>query len=135
MDGERGGAPRRSDAGHLGGAVRPLRVAPGHLTGDAGDLGAALAVRWAQRAGDRPSSRRAGRERQGQGHTRVSDNSASAAAGTADALVLFGITGDLAFKKLFPALYNLTARGWDLPIIGVASSDWDTERLRARAKE
>jgi glucose-6-phosphate 1-dehydrogenase len=56
-------------------------------------------------------------------------------ANVADALVLFGITGDLAFKKLFPALYNLTARGWDLPIIGVASSEWDTERLRARAKE
>jgi glucose-6-phosphate 1-dehydrogenase len=54
---------------------------------------------------------------------------------TADALVLFGITGDLAFKKLFPALYNLTARGWDLPIIGVASSDWDTERLKQRAWE
>jgi glucose-6-phosphate 1-dehydrogenase len=53
----------------------------------------------------------------------------------ADALVLFGITGDLAFKKLFPALYNLTARGWDLSIIGVASSDWDTARLRERAKE
>jgi glucose-6-phosphate 1-dehydrogenase len=53
----------------------------------------------------------------------------------ADTLVLFGITGDLAFKKLFPALYNLTARGWDLPIIGVASSDWDTEQLRARARE
>ena len=53
----------------------------------------------------------------------------------ADALVLFGITGDLAFKKLFPALYNLTARGWDLPIIGVASSEWDTEQLRERARE
>ncbi|HYD08529.1 MAG TPA: glucose-6-phosphate dehydrogenase, partial [Acidimicrobiales bacterium] len=52
----------------------------------------------------------------------------------ADALVLFGITGDLAFKKLFPALYNLTARGWDLPVIGVASSDWDDEQLRARAR-
>lgn len=59
----------------------------------------------------------------------------SADAEVADALVLFGITGDLAFKKLFPALYELTARGWDLPIIGVASSDWDTERLRARARE
>ena len=53
---------------------------------------------------------------------------------TADALVLFGITGDLAFKKLFPALYNLVARGWDLPIVGVASSEWDDERLRARAR-
>ena len=54
---------------------------------------------------------------------------------TADALVLFGITGDLAFKKLFPALYNLTARGWDLPVTGVASSDWDTDRLRQRCVE
>jgi glucose-6-phosphate 1-dehydrogenase len=63
----------------------------------------------------------------------VSDD--ARAAEIADALVLFGITGDLAFKKLFPALYSLTARGWDLPIIGVASSDWDTEQLRARAKE
>jgi glucose-6-phosphate 1-dehydrogenase len=58
-----------------------------------------------------------------------------AAAATADALVLFGITGDLAFKKLFPALYNLTARGWDLPVIGVASSDWDDEQLRTRARD
>ena len=55
--------------------------------------------------------------------------------GNADALVLFGITGDLAFKKLFPALYNLTVRGWDLPIIGVASSEWDDEMLRKRARE
>lgn len=53
----------------------------------------------------------------------------------ADALVLFGITGDLAFKKLFPALYNLTARGWDLPVIGVASSEWDDEKLRSRARD
>jgi glucose-6-phosphate 1-dehydrogenase len=54
---------------------------------------------------------------------------------TADALVLFGITGDLAFKKLFPALYNLAARGWDLPIIGVASSEWDDDKLRQRARD
>ena len=54
---------------------------------------------------------------------------------TAPALVLFGITGDLAFKKLFPALYNLTARGWDLRVIGVASSEWDDERLKARTRE
>ena len=59
----------------------------------------------------------------------------AAAPPVADALVLFGITGDLAFKKLFPALYNLTGRGWDLPVVGVASSDWDTARLRARAEE
>ena len=41
----------------------------------------------------------------------------------ADALVLFGVTGDLVFKKLFPALYQLGRRGQlGLPVIGVARS-------------
>ncbi len=54
---------------------------------------------------------------------------------TADALILFGITGDLARKKLFSALYDLTAAGTlDVPVIGVASRDWDDERLREEAK-
>ena len=44
---------------------------------------------------------------------------------TADALVLFGATGDLAKRKLFPALYHLERRGnLDVPVIGVARSDW-----------
>ncbi len=39
----------------------------------------------------------------------------------ADALVLFGVTGDLAFKKIFPALQALAKKGQlDLPVIGVA---------------
>ena len=46
-------------------------------------------------------------------------------AGPADALVLFGITGDLARKKLFKALYRLEADGvLGVPVIGVASSKW-----------
>ena len=53
-----------------------------------------------------------------------------------DSLVLFGVTGDLAYKKLFPALANLVAKDLlDGPIIGVASSDWTTERLRSRAEQ
>ncbi len=53
-----------------------------------------------------------------------------------DALVLFGATGDLAFKKLFPALYELEAKGrLDMPVIGVALSEGDDETLRARAHE
>ncbi|HET7042335.1 MAG TPA: glucose-6-phosphate dehydrogenase [Gemmatimonadales bacterium] len=53
-----------------------------------------------------------------------------------DALVLFGISGDLAFKMIFPALYAMCARGaLGVPVIGVASSPWTTERLRARARE
>ena len=53
-----------------------------------------------------------------------------------DVLVLFGATGDLARNKLFSSLYHLSARGrLDLPVIGVALSDWDDERFRAHARE
>ncbi|MGP1692756.1 MAG: glucose-6-phosphate dehydrogenase, partial [Giesbergeria sp.] len=42
-----------------------------------------------------------------------------------DALVVFGATGDLAHKKIFPALYALHLRGeLRVPVIGVASSPW-----------
>ena len=51
-----------------------------------------------------------------------------------DALVLFGITGDLAFKKLLPALGKLVASGLDAPIIGVARSAWNRERLLDHAR-
>lgn len=55
---------------------------------------------------------------------------------TADALILFGITGDLARKKLFTALYELTADGvGDVPIIGVASRSWTDEILVEKARE
>jgi len=49
----------------------------------------------------------------------------------ADALVLFGITGDLAARKLFPALYNI-AKGHRLPkrIVGVARKEWSVGALR-----
>jgi glucose-6-phosphate 1-dehydrogenase len=54
----------------------------------------------------------------------------------ADALVLFGVTGDLVFKKLFPALHQLAARGrLGVPVIGVARSDWSDDALRGRAQE
>ncbi|WP_328744605.1 glucose-6-phosphate dehydrogenase [Streptomyces sp. NBC_00285] len=54
----------------------------------------------------------------------------------ADALVLFGITGDLAKKMLLPALYDLTRQGFlDVPVIGVGRSDWDDERLRRHARD
>ncbi len=53
-----------------------------------------------------------------------------------DALVLFGATGDLAFKKLFPALYELEHKGrLGIPVIGVALSEGDDETLRGRARE
>jgi glucose-6-phosphate 1-dehydrogenase len=53
----------------------------------------------------------------------------------ADALVFFGATGDLADKKIFPALYAMVRRGHlDLPIVGVAKSDWTVDQFRARAR-
>ena len=53
-----------------------------------------------------------------------------------DALVLFGITGDLAYKKIFPALHAMARRGrLGVPVIGVASSDHTVEQLVERAKQ
>ena len=54
----------------------------------------------------------------------------------ANALVLFGATGDLAFKKIFPALQALVQRGrLDVPVVGMARAGWDIERLRERVRE
>ncbi|MET0967443.1 MAG: glucose-6-phosphate dehydrogenase, partial [Nakamurella sp.] len=54
----------------------------------------------------------------------------------ADALVLFGATGDLVRKKLIPAIYELAAAGrLGIPVIGVARSDWDDQRLRTHARD
>lgn len=51
-----------------------------------------------------------------------------------DALVLFGVTGDLARKMIFPALYSMARRGaLNVPVIGVASSDWTLDKLRKTA--
>jgi glucose-6-phosphate 1-dehydrogenase len=53
-----------------------------------------------------------------------------------DALVLFGVTGDLAHKMIFPALYALTKRGaLNVPVIGVASSKWSLAQLHNRVKD
>ena len=53
-----------------------------------------------------------------------------------DALVFFGATGDLAYKKIFPALQGMIKRGrLDVPVIGVAKAGWNLEQLRARAHD
>jgi len=57
-------------------------------------------------------------------------------AGPSDALVLFGVTGDLTHKKIFPALYAMVKRGeLTTPVIGVASSKWTLAQLHARAEQ
>jgi glucose-6-phosphate 1-dehydrogenase len=56
-------------------------------------------------------------------------------AGEADALVFFGATGDLAYKKIFPALQSMVRRGTlRVPVIGVARANWTIEQLRERAR-
>jgi glucose-6-phosphate 1-dehydrogenase len=54
----------------------------------------------------------------------------------ADALVFFGATGDLAHKKIFPALQALAKRGnLDIPVIGVAKAGWTLDQLKSRARD
>src|SRR5882724_4110509 len=53
-----------------------------------------------------------------------------------DAFVFYGATGDLAYKKIFPALQAMAKRGHlDVPVIGVAKAEWTLERFRARARD
>jgi glucose-6-phosphate 1-dehydrogenase len=61
---------------------------------------------------------------------------ATRAANQSDALVFFGATGDLAHKKIFPALYAMAKRGTlRFPVIGVAHSGWDLSQLQGRARD
>ena len=56
-------------------------------------------------------------------------------AAPADALVFFGATGDLAYKKIFPSLQAMVRRGrLSVPVIGVAKSGWGLEQFLERAK-
>ena len=57
-------------------------------------------------------------------------------ANQSDALVFFGATGDLAYKKIFPALQAMVKRGsLNVPVIGVAKAGWNLDQLKARAKD
>ena len=58
------------------------------------------------------------------------------AATQSDALVFFGATGDLAYKKIFPALQAMVKRGTlKVPVIGVAKAGWGLNQLKERAKD
>lgn len=51
-----------------------------------------------------------------------------------DALVFFGATGDLAYKKIFPSLQAMLKRGHlSGPVIGVAKAGWNLDQLKARS--
>lgn len=63
-------------------------------------------------------------------------NKANGNTAPSDALVIFGVTGDLAHKMIFPALYGMTKRGaLNVPVVGVASSKWSLAQLKKRAKD
>ena len=63
-------------------------------------------------------------------------NMTNSDAAPSDALVLFGVTGDLAHKMIFPALYAMAKRGaLNVPVVGVASSKWSLAQLRKRAED
>src|SRR5262249_25154611 len=80
-----------------------------------GPLGDALPVR--------------GSPREGRGQVVMAPN-------RSDALVFFGATGDLAYKKIFPALQAMVKRGHlDLPAIGVAKAGWTVEQFRGRVRD
>ena len=66
----------------------------------------------------------------------VTPDLAGGGAERSDALVIFGVTGDLVHKKIFPALYAMAKRGvLDVPLVGVAGSDLSVEQLRQRATD
>ena len=65
----------------------------------------------------------------------ASADAAAKPASPSDALVFFGATGDLAYKKIFPSLQGMVRRGiLSVPVIGVAKSGWSIEQLRDRAR-
>ncbi len=63
-------------------------------------------------------------------------NKTHGGAARSDALVLFGVTGDLVHKKILPALYAMAKRGvLDVPVVGVAFSSWSLAQLCRRATD
>src|SRR5437868_3688640 len=55
---------------------------------------------------------------------------------SSDALAFFGATGDLAYKKIFPALQAMVRRGHlNVPVVGVAKAGWTLDQFKARARD
>src|SRR6185312_2901018 len=105
-----------------------------HLgAGTGAERGALRALRFARRVRLRqpPALGHAQRiRRTPRGHQEVTAQPRS------DALVLFGATGDLANKMLYPALQALVKREhFDMPVIGVSRSEWSDQQLRERAHD
>lgn len=69
-------------------------------------------------------------------HKQPANSNSKQASSRSDALVLFGVSGDLAHKMIFPALYRMVQSGeLTVPVIGVASSDWTLDQLHRRVTD
>jgi glucose-6-phosphate 1-dehydrogenase len=69
-------------------------------------------------------------------HGRPAKQEARMSTNQSDALVFFGATGDLAYKKIFPSLQAMVQRGrLAVPVIGVAKAGWNLDQMKARAKD
>jgi Glucose-6-phosphate dehydrogenase, NAD binding domain len=96
-----------------------------------------------ERSSATPSPRQSGHNpniRTGSTHTRTgstnTDTSNTGSQERSDALVFFGATGDLAHRKIFPALQAMAKHGdLDIPVIGVAKAAWTLDQLRPRARD
>ena len=116
----------RAGAGADDGPLRALQLARrSRLPGQA-PVGDALRIRRAssrnRKASEKPMT--------------ASTTGVMADIASSDALVFFGATGDLAYKKIFPSLQAMIKRGHlDVPVIGVAKAGWNLEQFRARARD
>ena len=103
-------------------------------------LSAALYERFSSRGeadfADKVLSALRYRVRRPRGKGRRQEGRRLMAASHSDALVVFGVTGDLAHKMIFPALYAMAKRGaLKVPVIGVAFPKWSLERLHKRVTD
>src|SRR5262249_426862 len=78
----------------------------------------------------------AGRRRQTVSSAANAETASTMNTSHSDALVFFGATGDLAYKKIFPSLQAMVNRGHlTVPVVGVAKAGWNLDQLQARARD
>ena len=118
LDDQGRGGYRRADAGADRIALRALQLARQRGFSGQAAVGHAAGV-W-----------------RSSGEARAAGRALPMADNQCDALVFFGATGDLAYKKIFPSLQAMIKRGTlNVPVIGVAKSGWSLEQLQERARD
>src|SRR5206468_5383232 len=129
VDDQRGHRRGRAGAGAQHGALPAVRLARRRGLREQAALRHAVSVRRPRRAAGRRLSPLPA-------PSPASESSGTMAPPRSDALVFFGATGDLAYKKIFPSLMAMVRRGHlDVPVVGVAKAGWTLDQLRARARD